>query len=196
MNELTIQRFKGNQAFAYIDKLAELRIKIFREYPYLYDGKLDYEKKYISTYTNCQESVLVIVKDGEEVVGVSSAIPLEFETNECQQPFVDNKLSIENIFYFGESVLLPQYRGTGVYRSFFFERENAARNYGSQIAAFCAVSRQENDPRRPLNYVPLNTVWQHFGYQQHPELRAYYEWKEIDTDKSTSKPMIFWTKNL
>ncbi|MGE3318665.1 MAG: GNAT family acetyltransferase [Candidatus Berkiella sp.] len=196
MTELTIQRFKGNQAFPYIDNLAELRIKVFREYPYLYDGKLDYEKKYLSTYANCQESVLVVVKDGEEVVGVSSAIPLEFETPECQQPFIDNQLSIDHIFYFGESVLLPQYRGTGVYRSFFHERENAARQYGSQMAAFCAVSRPDDDPRCPSDYTPLDGIWQHFGYQQHPELRAFYEWKEIDSDKATSKPMIFWTKSL
>lgn len=196
MSGLTIQRFKGEQAFTYIDKLAELRIKVFKEYPYLYDGKLEYEKKYLSTYTNCPESILVIVKDKEEVVGVSSAIPLEFETSECQQPFIDSQLPINSIFYFGESVLLPQYRGTGVYRSFFHERENAARNYGSHMAAFCAVERDENDPRRPNDYTTLATIWQHFGYKQHPELRAYYEWKEIDSDKSTRKPMIFWTKDL
>ena len=196
MGELTVQRFKGTHSLHYIDKLAELRIKVFREYPYLYQGNLQYEKDYLNTYATCLEAILVIVKDGNEVVGVSTAIPLEFETPECQKPFIEQNLQLNNIFYFGESVLLPQYRGSGIYRQFFHERENAAIRYGSNMAAFCAVVRDENDPRRPKDYVPLNSVWQHFGYQQHPNLRAYYEWQEIDSNVQTSKPMIFWTKEL
>lgn len=196
MGELTIQRFIGNQGLVYIDKLAELRINVFREYPYLYQGNLEYERDYLNTYATCKEAILVIVKDGSEVVGVSTAIPLEFETEECQKPFIDQNLHINKIFYFGESVLLPQYRGNGIYRQFFHERENAAVRYGSSMAAFCAVVRDENDPRRPKDYVPLDSTWQRFGYQQHPELQAFYEWQEVDSNQKTSKPMIFWTKAL
>lgn len=196
MGELTIQRFKGNQTLSFIDKLAELRIKIFKEYPYLYEGNIEYEREYLKTYTECKESILVIVKDGSEVVGVSTAIPLVFETPECQKPFIEQKLTLSNIFYFGESVLLPQYRGSGIYRQFFHERENAARNYGSHMAVFCAVVRDDNDPRRPKEYVSLNNVWQRFGYQQDPELHAIYQWQEVDSSIQTSKPMVFWTKAL
>lgn len=175
MGDLTIQRFKGSQGLPFIDKLAELRINIFREYPYLYQGNLEYEKDYLNTYASCKEAILVIVKDGMEVVGVSTAIPLEFETEQCQKPFIDQNLNVNKIFYFGESVLLPQYRGSGLYRQFFHERENAAISYGSNMAAFCAVDRDENDPRKPTNYVPLNQVWQHFGYQQRKDLCAFYQ---------------------
>ncbi len=195
MGELTIQRFKGEQAVSFIDKLAKLRITVFKEYPYLYQGNMDDERDYLKTYIH-KESILVIVKNGSDVVGVSTAIPLAFETEQCQKPFIDQNLPINKIFYFGESVLLPQYRGRGIYRQFFHERENAAVGYGSQMAAFCAVVRDENDPRRPKDYVPLDTIWQHFGYQPHPELQAFYEWQEIDSNKQTSKPMIFWTKSL
>lgn len=196
MGELTIQRFKGSQGLVYIDSLAELRINIFKDYPYLYQGNLEYEKKYLNTYANCKEAILVIVKDGAHVVGVSTAIPLEFETPECQKPFIEQNLTLNKIFYFGESVLLPQYRGSGIYRQFFHERENAARNYGSHMAAFCAVVRDENDPRRPKGYVPLDSIWQRYGYKQHHNLRAFYEWQEIDSPTQTSKPMVFWTKEL
>ena len=114
MGELTVQRFKGTHSLAYIDKLAELRIKVFREYPYLYQGNLDYEKNYLRTYVTCKEAIIVIVKDGNEVVGVSTAIPLEFETPECQKPFIEQNLPLNKIFYFGESVLLPPYRANGI----------------------------------------------------------------------------------
>lgn len=196
MSELSIQRFKGNQALPYIDDLARLRLTVFKEYPYLYQGNMAYEKEYLQTYAACKESVLVIVKKGDEVVGVSSAIPLAFETEECQKPFIEHNMPIEKIFYFGESVVLPEYRGKGIYRHFFNERENAAVAYGSSITVFCAVARDESDPRRPDDYVSLNSIWEHFGYQQHPELVAYYEWKELDSNESTRKPMVFWTKTL
>lgn len=44
----------------HIADLARLRIEIFREFPYLYDGDRDYEQKYLATYLNCPQSVVVL----------------------------------------------------------------------------------------------------------------------------------------
>ncbi len=196
MNNIHIQRLKGQQAHSYIQELGHLRMTVFREYPYLYEGELKYETDYLNTYLQCEEAVLVIAKDGTQIVGASTAIPLDFEVDECQKPFIDNRLAMANIFYFGESLLLPAYRGKGVYRQFFEQREAAAKEYGSQFAAFCSVVREKNDPRRPLGYTPLDDIWQRFGYQEHPELVAYYKWQEIDHAEQTIKPMVFWMKKL
>ncbi len=196
MSELNIVCLKGAQIVEAIDNLAQLRFTVFREYPYLYDGEIEYEKAYLNTYIQCPESVLVTVWDKDKIVGASTAIPLEFESKECQKPFIENKMPLNEIFYFGESVLLPQYRKQGIYRHFFNQREAAAKDYGSKIAAFCAVKRDENDERRPQGYIPLDTVWQHFGYEQHPTLCAYYKWKEINNHEQTLKPMVFWMKQL
>ncbi len=196
MQGLTISRLKGKQIHPYIDNLAELRIEIFKEYPYLYEGNFDYERNYLKTYTASDEAILILVQDVQKVVGASTAIPLMFETTECQKPFEENGFNLSEVFYFGESVLLSSYRNKGVYRHFFQEREACARAYGSKIAAFCAVERDPQDTRRPTDYIPLNDVWEYFGYQKHTNLCAYYEWLEINHVKSTSKPMIFWTKHL
>ncbi|MGD9593120.1 MAG: hypothetical protein AB7V32_11425 [Candidatus Berkiella sp.] len=196
MEGLEIAVFKGKQTHQHIDKLAHLRINVFKEYPYLYDGSLDNERTYLKTYTECDESILIVIFDNKEIVGASTAIPLAFETPECQQPFIENNLPISDIFYFGESVLLPAYRHRGVYKHFFSQREKAAKDYGSKQAAFCAVLRDENDTRKPMDYVPLNDIWHHFGYQQHPKLLAYYEWLEVNQSQKTKKPMTFWMKTL
>lgn len=196
MTSVKITQLKGKQIKDYINELAKLRIETFKEYPYLYEGNLEYEQKYLSTYTNCDETLLILVQDGERVVGCSTAIPLEFESIECQQPFLDNNLNIKEYFYLGESVLLPQYRGQGIYRHFFEARENAAKEYGSKVAAFCGVVREENDKRQPPNYEPLNKIWQHFGYQKSDSLVSEYSWKEVGAKEETKHDMIYWIKQL
>ena len=194
--ELEVVRLKGSNLHAAIDDLARLRFTVFREYPYLYDGNMEYEKKYLDTYVQCKESVLIAVKDGKDIVGVSTAIPLEFETSDCQKPFIEHHLPLNEIFYFGESVLLPDYRKRGVYRQFFSQREQAAKEYGSKMVAFCAVIRDKTDKRRPKDYNGLDDVWQHFGYEKQPELITRFKWKEIGSEQTTYKPMVFWMKTL
>jgi len=194
--DLKILRLRNPEIQPFIPELAKLRINIFKEYPYLYDGHLEYEYKYLNTYVKCPHSIVVLVFDHEQVVGASTAIPLEFETIEFQKPFLDHQIPIADIFYFGESILKPEYRGQNIYRRFFEEREAAAREYGCKQVAFAAIERPENDARKPKNYVPLDKVWKHFGYEKHPELRTYFEWKEVGEQHETSKPLVFWMKNL
>lgn len=196
MKQLTIKRLKGKEVLPYIPELAKLRIEVFRDYPYLYEGKLEYESHYLQTYVNCPESVMVLVFDNHQVVGISTSIPMEFETIEFQKPFLDHAIPVQDIFYLGESVLLPAYRGQGVYKHFFQERESAARQYGCKIAAFAAIERPDNHPAKPDHYTPLNAVWKRFGYEKHSELCMHYKWKDLYEDTPSDKPLIFWMKQL
>lgn len=191
-----IMRLKGKDIVPYIPDLAKLRISVFRDYPYLYEGDLDYEYHYLETYIKCPESVIILALDENNVIGASSALPLAFEVGEFQKPFLEHHIDINHVFYFGESVLQPRYRGHNIYRHFFSEREAAAAEYGAKIVAFAAVEREENDIRKPKGYTPLNSVWEHFGYKKHPELCAYFNWKEIGETEEIPKPLIFWLKNL
>ncbi|MES2218426.1 MAG: GNAT family N-acetyltransferase [Pseudomonadota bacterium] len=193
---LQIQRLKGEAIVPYIMDLAKLRIEIFKSYPYLYVGNLEYEKKYLQTYVSCPESVMVLVTDNNQVVGASTAIPLQFEGEATKKPFIESDMSLDKIFYLGESVLLPAYRGRNIYKHFFQEREAAAKEYGSEITTFCAVERPADDTRRPVDFKPLDASWTHFGYTKHPELCAYYEWREIGEPTISAKPLIFWIKHL
>ena len=52
MAGVSIQRFVGRQVQPYIQELARLRIEIFRDFPYLYEGDLDYEAQYLQTYSS------------------------------------------------------------------------------------------------------------------------------------------------
>ncbi len=195
-NDLKIVRLKGKEIIPYIHDLAALRIEVFKDFPYLYVGDMEYEEKYLKTYVSCPEAIMILVFDEDAVVGASTAIPLEFETMEVKKPFREQGIPITDVFILGESLLYPIYRGRKLYRRFFEEREAAAREYGAKIAAFFVVERSPDDLRQPEDYRPLDTVWERVGYKKHPELRWYLEWKEVGQQAATPKPMIFWLKTL
>jgi GNAT superfamily N-acetyltransferase len=192
---IRIERKSGIALQQHLDDLARLRIEVFRDFPYLYDGDLDYEKKYLQTYIECEQSVIVLALDGEDVVGASTAIPMQYETIEIQQPFIDNGYDLSNVFYCSESVLNKNYRGLGLGVRFFEEREaHAAQLGGFEHITFCCVERPLDHPRRPADYVPLDAFWNKRGYVKHPELHTSYVWKDLDDDEETAKPMTFWLK--
>lgn len=202
-HQLQIIRATGPELDRYIPELARLRIQVFRDYPYLYDGDADYEAKYLRTYSQARGSVVVLALDGDRVVGASTALPLTEETAEVQAAFVANGRDPAEVFYLGESVLLPKFRGRGIGVRFFDEREAHARALATEPAcpfgplrwfAFCAVERSPRHPRRPPDHVPLDAFWHKRGYSRHPELRTEFSWREIGESTESPKPMIFWLK--
>ncbi len=194
---MTFKCFYGNQISEVFEDLANLRITVFRAYPYLYEGTIEYEKEYLKIYSNSENSLLSAVYDGGNMVGATTCIPLIDESAEVQKPFIDANMDISKIFYFGESILLPQYRGLGLGNRFFEERENYARSVGSyELTCFCAVNRPVNHPSKPLYYSPLDKFWKKRGYQKSNSLQSEFGWLDIGEKESTIKPMIYWTKNI
>jgi GNAT superfamily N-acetyltransferase len=193
---LTVKRFSGTALLGLLDAVARLRIAVFRDFPYLYDGTLAYEQRYLQTYVNCPEAVVVVALDGETVVGASTGIPLAAEEDSFQRPFREAGFDPGQVFYCAESVLRPEYRGRGLGVRFFEEREAHARSLRDFAwYAFCAVERPSDHPLRPAGYQPLDSFWLKRGYRKRPELAAAYLWKDIDQDHETSKPLTFWLKS-
>ena len=181
---------------AVLDDLARLRIAVFREFPYLYDGSLEYERRYLSTYARSPGSVIVVARDGERVVGASSALPLETEPAEVQRPFLEAGFAVNEVFYLAESVLLGAYRGRGLGHAFFDARETRARALGFRTTTFCAVQRPTDHAARPLEYRGLEAFWEKRGYEKREDLRTTFSWRDIGDDEETAKPMTFWVKSV
>ncbi|MEJ2592456.1 MAG: GNAT family N-acetyltransferase [Candidatus Thiodiazotropha sp.] len=194
---LRIERLSGDALLQYLPELARLRITVFRDFPYLYDGDMAYEERYLQTYIKAKDSVIVLAWDGDRIVGASTAIPLREETPEVQAPFLAAGYAIDEIFYCGESVLLPEYRGQGAGVAFFEHREAHARACGDyKSICFCAVQRAENHPARPAAYVPLDRFWRKRGYAVQPQLQTEFRWKELGEAAESPKTMRFWMKSL
>jgi GNAT superfamily N-acetyltransferase len=193
---MEILTLHGAGAAPFLDDLARLRIAVFREYPYLYEGDLTYEQGYLADYFSTPESVLVIARDPADgrVVGASTAMPLATADDAFIAPLANAGHDISTIHYFGESVLLPGYRGRGIGHRFFDERENTARQAGFTTTAFCAVVRPPDHPLRPPDYHPHDTFWKKRGYLPHLELLVHLDWREVGSTDETPHQLAYWMR--
>ncbi|MBM3547185.1 MAG: GNAT family N-acetyltransferase [Alphaproteobacteria bacterium] len=195
--EVAIERVTGEGLRRHIPDLARLRIQVFRDWPYLYEGDEAYEREYLETYIRSQRAVVVLALDGGRAVGASTALPLADEAAYVTRPFAERGLDIERFFYFGESVLDPTYRGRGIGVRFFEEREAHARSFNRfETACFCAVQRPDSHPMKPKDYVPLDAFWNRRGYAKDPGFLTTFPWRDIGEAEETEKPMAFWFKKL
>ncbi|MGV3561040.1 GNAT family N-acetyltransferase [Larkinella arboricola] len=197
MQSLSFQTKRGRKIESVFDGLAALRIAVFRDFPYLYEGTIEYEKTYLETYARSDRSFLFAVYDGPKMVGATTCIPLQDETAEVRKPFETSDFDLTTLFYFGESILLPEYRGLGLGHRFFDEREAHAQSFGTfKTACFCAVERPEDHPAKPADYRPNDAFWIKRGYKKEPSLRSTMEWPDVGEEVSTPKPMVYWMREL
>jgi GNAT superfamily N-acetyltransferase len=193
---LRIENVHGKEIEPYLDALGALRITVFKTFPYLYDGSLIYERDYLRAYVECPRSLVVLAFHGDAAVGATTCMPLADEAPAFQEAFIKAGYDLSTVCYLGESVLLSQYRGRGMGKLFFKQRENHARSLGLKTTAFCAVDRPDNHPLKPLVYRPLDNFWIAQGYQQQPDMQATLSWTEVGMEAETPKTLTFWTKAL
>lgn len=197
MQTLSFIQKKGAEITTVFEDLANLRITVFRDFPYLYEGSVAYEMEYLKIYAQAEKALLFAVYDGTKMIGATTCIPLTDEALEVRLPFEKAGLAIDSIFYFGESILLKEYRGLGLGHRFFDEREAHARSFGNfKTTCFCAVDRGENHPLQPENYRPNDAFWLKRGYQKDFSLQSTFEWPDINESVSTPKTMIYWKRDL
>ena len=103
---LDVKSLVGEEMKAVLPDLARLRIIVFRDWPYLYDGTLEYEQEYLAKLAAAKGAVCVVARDGTEIVGASTAAPMIEHADEFAEPFERAGYDLKDIFYCGESVLL------------------------------------------------------------------------------------------
>jgi GNAT superfamily N-acetyltransferase len=194
---IDVRSLTGDEIKPVFPELARLRIVVFRDWPYLYDGTLEYEEGYLAKLAKAKGAVVVVARDGDEVVGASTAAPMIEHADEFGEPFRRAGYDIAKIFYCGESVLLKSHRGHGLGHAFFDHREAQAKKLGGFThSTFCRVVRPADHPLKPEDYVPLDGFWRKRGYEPVEGLVATYKWKDIDRPDETDHEMQFWMKAL
>ncbi|MFC7476974.1 GNAT family N-acetyltransferase [Dankookia sp. GCM10030260] len=193
---LRLDTLSGDALRAALPGLSRLRLTVFAEWPYLYDGDAAHEARYLAAYAADPGAAAVVAFDGATPVGMATCQPMAGAGGPVAAAFRARGLDPARFCYFGESVLLPEYRGRGAGVGFFAAREAQARRLGLAAAAFCAVVRNPNDPRRPAGHVPLDGFWRNRGFAPRPDLSCVFSWKEIGDDRETPHVLSFWLKDL
>lgn len=194
---IQIRRCTGAEEIRrHLDAVAALRIDVFRDWPYLYDGDIAYEREYLEAYAGSDDSVFVLAFDGDAVIGASTGLPLADDSAEFRAPFEARGIDASKVFYLGESVLRPQYRGHGIGHAFFDHREAHARSFGRfDTTAFCAVDRDADDPRRPEAHRGNDAFWLKRGYARQTGMTMRLRWNEVGHGE-IEHALTFWLRPL
>jgi GNAT superfamily N-acetyltransferase len=193
---LALECATGPAILPHLDAVARLRIAVFRDWPYLYEGDAGYEREYLAAYAQTAGSIVVLARDGDAVVGASTGIPLAGEDAAFQAPFVRRGIDPARVFYCGESVLLPAYRGRGIGHAFFDARQAHARALGGfDWTAFAAVDRADDDPRRPGGHRGNEAFWHTRGYRRQDGMTMQLHWNELGIGE-IAHPLTFWLRPL
>ena len=195
-NHLQVRILQGDALEAALDDIARLRIAVFRDWPYLYDGTLAYERGYLATYRDTPGALLVAAFDGDTLIGASTSTRMEDHAEAFAAPFQSTQIALTDILYGAESVVLPPYRGLGLGHRFFELREAHARSLGRAYVAFASVKRPDAHPLRPDTFRTNDAFWTSQGYAPLPGVVAEFGWKDLGDREETIKPLQFWMRRL
>lgn len=177
--------------------LAHLRIAVFKEYPYLYQGHLGYEAAYLDKFNHSQQAYIGVVNHQNTLVGAITGLPLVAEEAALQAPWQADQTPIEGVFYISEVLLYPAFRHQGLGRSLFLQAEafiSAQQRYNA--ITFATVMRPAHHPLKPQGYRDYDAFWQSLGYQRAEGRVGSIAWQDIDETQESAKPMQFWVKQL
>lgn len=189
-----MELLKGNEIKDHIDELGRFRIQIFKEFPYLYEGNLEYERKYLSRYPESSESILILMRDTRGLIGACTGIPLQDEDTEFVRPF--QTINLEEIFYIGEVMVRADSRGKGIGTRLLSKMLDLITGSRFKKACFYTVDRGINHPLRPNHYKSSERLWERFGFVKDPEKLVQFRWKDLGDSTETEKPMNVWIKKL
>lgn len=192
---VTTRILTGDSLTSALPDVARLRMAVFRDWPYLYDGDAEYEENYLQAYRS-PGAVVVAALDGDRIVGAATGAPMADHAADFGAAFADRPESLSEIFYCAESVLLPEYRGRGLGHAFFDAREAHARGLGARYSAFCRVIRPDGHPAQPADYRPLDGFWRKRGYTPLDGVTAEFAWRDIGAKHETEKQLQFWMREL
>lgn len=195
-SDIEVRILTGRALDDAIDDVARLRQQVFSEWPFLYDGKFEYERAYVESYRNHRGALLVGAFHHDRLIGASTSTPMEDHAEAFGALLAPLDLALNDILYGAESVLMAPYRGIGLGHRFIDLREAHARSLGRAHVAFCSVIRPQTHPAKPANARTNDAFWLGRGYAPLAGIIAEFTWKDLGAAEESSKPLQFWMRTI
>lgn len=197
MIEITL--LHGSEITNYTELIGQWRIQYFREFPYLYQGTMEYEAKYLAGLVSNPHAVVAVARDNAQIIGFVTALPLvsDFDiVKEFNAHFQTLNRNIQDYCYIGEIIIHPDYRGNGLALEMTQRIEQDMQQRGFKGACFLCVVRDPDHPLRPADYLEIDGLCQRANYIK-TDIVSQFEWPTIQADgscRNMQNPMVLWIK--
>ncbi len=202
MSVVEYKIYVGNAITPLIERVSEMRVHYFREYPYLYDGvgQSDYEKQYLAELAQNDRAIVVCALDGSAPIGVATGLPLVSGADileGIESRFLERGYQPSSFYYLSEVIVDPIRRGSGIGKSLIGRLEGRASKWGFTRSCLATVARDDDDIRRPPEYKSPTPLWSKLGYFC-TDIQFEYEWQTFEDDQASrylSNVMDVWIKD-
>lgn len=193
---ITQELFTGTVIAGTLDTLASLRLEIFREYPYLYDGRREDELDYLKSYAEAPDACVILAYDEGTVVGAATGMPFIHEGAQMLAALAGSQYSVDYLYYVGEMLFYPAFRNKGLGLQLLDQLEQHIRSLGSYRHLVCTtVERPDAHPLQPVGYIPITRFLARTWFDLLPGVTTSVAWRETDGVRR-DHPMQFWVKEL
>ena len=187
----------GKEILPYIDRIIQLRIQLFKGWPYLYEGSLEYEESYFEGYVSSDLSTAVLVLDHDQVVGCAIGLPVAESLKEIGQIFKDQGQPSGKSYYLSDLLLQEEYRGKKIGQNMVQTLEKAVMGLQDFSAIYlCEIVRDPKDSRKPPHLHSLDKFWDKQGYEIVPDWLIQLKWLEVGAKKPISHDLRFRKKTM
>ena len=183
-NTIEYKILKGDEISRYLEELVQLRIRTFKEWPYLYEANKDEEYEYLGNFITSNESVVVLALVNDQIVGALTGIVLADSVQKFTELFNQHNLDPYRYFYLSEAMIIPSYRGQKLIFSMYNEMKQAAPR---KPMCFAMIERSEHS--RSFDLLALK-----YGFEYAPHLQCILPWKEITSHKIVPHRLTFWVE--
>jgi len=196
IKETTEKLLTGAPITDALDDLATLRLDIFPEYPYLYQGKKKDELTYLATYAEAPDACVILAYDGLTVIGAATGMPFIHEDAQMIDAFAGTTFPLNEVYYVGELLFRPAYRNCGLGQKLLDRLESHIRSLSRYRRLTCAtVERPDDHPLRPRDYIPITRFLARTGFARISGVTTSFMWRDTDGVKRDHS-MQFWIKDL
>lgn len=200
-NPYSIKLLTNQEVTPLLPFVASLRINVFREYPYLYDGNFKEEMDDLEHCAQLPHNAIAIAYHKNTPIGFLYGIPLvEFQSH-FENPVIDlfkeKNLQPETCYYFADVIILPEHRGNHLTKKLFDVLEAYAQENGYSSASFI-TENHEVHPLKPVDYKSLAPLWTYLQYKK-TGLQSEGSWQTHQPDGSIKKQKHLadiWFKQL
>ena len=181
------------------EAIATLRLMVFSEYPYCYQGSFEDEQKHFGQYTCHEDRSLAVLFEKNQIIGLSTRIPAASALPLLGRavPELERRgVNIEQHYYVIESMIKQAFRGKKRGQLLYQEHEVFIRRRGYQTN--CLLTLATESTITSVEKKPFTSLWHWLGFKK-TAIQTSFTWLTRMFDhlvREQSHVFDFWARDL